>query len=45
MEEDKTAFKILTGKPTGSKPLGKPRGIWKDNTSIYFKEIGVNTRN
>ena len=25
MEEDRNAFKILTGKPTGKIPLGKPR--------------------
>ena len=25
MEESKSAFKILTGKPTRKRPLGKPR--------------------
>ena len=35
MEEGRSAFKILTGKPTGKRPLGRPRG----------KEIGINTRN
>ena len=25
MEEDMSAFKILTGKPTGKRPLGRPR--------------------
>ena len=25
MEEDRTVFKILTGKPTGKRPLGRPR--------------------
>ena len=25
MEEDRSAFKILTGKPTGNIPLGRPR--------------------
>ena len=25
MEEGKSAFKILTGKPTGKRPLGRPR--------------------
>ena len=24
MEEGRSAFKILTGKPTGKRPLGKP---------------------
>ena len=25
MEEVRSAFKILTGKPTGKRPLGRPR--------------------
>ena len=25
MEEGRSAFKILTGKPTGKRPLGRPR--------------------
>ena len=28
MEEGRSAFKILTGKPTGNIPLGRPRGRW-----------------
>ena len=31
MEEGRSAFKILTGKPTGKRPLGKPRHRWEDN--------------
>ena len=26
-----SALKILTSKPTGKGPLGKPRCIWEDN--------------
>ena len=26
MEEGRSAFKILTGKPTGKRPLGRPMG-------------------
>ena len=26
-----SAFKILTGKPTGKIPLGRPRRRWEDN--------------
>ena len=25
MEESRSAFKILTGKPTGKRPVGRPR--------------------
>ena len=30
-EESRSAFKILTGKPTGKRPLGRPRRRWEDN--------------
>ena len=44
MEEDRTVFKILAGKPTGKRPLGWPRHRWEDNIIMDFKEIGINTR-
>ena len=31
MEEGRSAFKILTGKPTGKITLGRPRRRWEDN--------------
>ena len=34
MEEDRSAFKILAGKPTGKRPLGGPRRRWEDN--VFF---------
>ena len=37
-----SAFKILTGKPTGKRPLGRPRLTWEDNIRMNLKEIGVN---
>ena len=30
MEEGGSAFKILTGKPTGKRPLGRSRRTWED---------------
>ena len=39
----RSAFKILTGKPTGKRPLGRPMRRWKDN--IRMDCIGINTRN
>ena len=38
-------FEILTGKPTGKRPLGKPRRRWEDNIRMDLKEIGNNMRN
>ena len=45
MEEGRSAFKILTGKPTEKRPLGRPRHRWEDNFRMNLKEIGVNMRN
>ena len=45
MEESRSAFKILTGKPIGKRPLGRPRRRWKDNIRIYLEEIGINAGN
>ena len=38
MEEGRRAFKILTGKPIGKKPLGRPRRRWEDNIRMYLKK-------
>ena len=45
MEEGRSAFKILTGNPTGKILLGRPRRRWEDNITMDIKEIGMNTRN
>ena len=45
MEEGRSAFKILTGKPTGKKPLGRPRRRWEDNIRMDLEEIGINLGN
>ena len=36
MGKGRSAFKILTGKPTGDRSLGKPRRIWEDNITIIL---------
>ena len=38
--EGRSDFKILTGKPTGKRPLGKPRRRWEDNIKIPCWELG-----
>ena len=45
MEEDRSAFKILTGKPTGKRSLGRPRRRWEDNIRMDLEEIGINAGN
>jgi hypothetical protein len=31
MKESGNAFKILTAKPIGKRPLGRPRGKWEND--------------
>ena len=45
MEEGRSAFNILTGKPTGKRPLGRPRRRWEDNIRMDLEEIGINAGN
>ena len=45
MEEGRIAFKILTGKLTGKRPLGRPRRRWEDNIRMDLEEIGINAGN
>ena len=45
MEEGRSTFKILTGKPTGKRTLGRPRRRWEDNIRMDLAEIGINAGN
>ena len=45
MEEGRSALKILTGKPTGKRPLGRPRRRWEDNIRMDLEDIGINSGN
>jgi hypothetical protein len=38
--EKRNIYKILVGKPEGTKPLGRPRRRWEDNIRMDLKEIG-----
>ena len=41
MEEDKSAFKILTDKRTGKRPLGRPSRRWEDNIRIGLIRLRI----
>ena len=47
MEEvrSRPTFKILTGKPTGKRPLGRHRRRWEDDIRTDLEEIGINADN
>ena len=40
-----SSFDILTGTPTGKRPLGRPRRRWEDNIRTVLEEIGIDTKN
>ena len=39
MEEGRSVFKILTGKPTVMRPLRTPRCRWEDNIRMDLKYV------
>ena len=45
MKEGRSAIKILTGKPTGKRPLGRTRRKWEDNIRMVLEKIGNNAGN
>ena len=45
MEKGRSAFKILTGRPTGKGLLGRPRRRWEDNIGMDLEEIAINAGN
>ena len=42
-EEGRSAFNILTAKPTGPRLLGRPRRRCEDNIIVDLAKIGVST--
>ena len=38
--DDRSAFKMLTGSPTGKIPLGRPKRNWEDNIRMDLKGTG-----
>ena len=45
MEKGRSAFKILTGKPTGKGPLRRLRRRWEDNIRMDLEELGMSAGN
>ena len=38
-------MQVLTGNPTGKRPLRRPRRKWEDNIRMNLEEIGINAGN
>ena len=45
LEEGSSAFKVLTGKRTGKRPLGRPRRRGEDSIRMDLEEININAGN
>ena len=45
MEDGRRAYMVLTGKPTGKRPLKTPKRRWEDNIRMDLNEISISTRN
>ena len=41
IEQGRSTFKILTGKSTGKRSLGRTRCRWEDNIRMDLKQIGI----
>jgi hypothetical protein len=41
----RSTIKILSGKPTGKRTLGRLRRRWEGSIRMHLKEIGFNSRN
>jgi hypothetical protein len=38
--EKRNAYRLLVGKPVGTRPLGRPRRRWVDNIRMDLGEVG-----
>jgi len=38
--ESRVVYRMLVGKPEGTRPLGRPRSRWEDNIKLDFQELG-----
>ena len=45
MEEGRSPFKMLIGKPKRKRPLGRPRRRWEDNIRMDLEGIRINAGN
>jgi hypothetical protein len=41
MGEGRGLYRVLVGRPKGTRPLGRPRHRWEDNIKMDLREIGI----
>jgi hypothetical protein len=44
MEESRSVYRVLVGKPEGKRPLGRPRRRWRDNIKMDLRMWNVRAR-
>jgi hypothetical protein len=45
MEEGRSIYRVLVGRPEGKIPLERPRRTWEDNIKMDLREIGIDGAN
>ena len=40
MEQSRTAYRVLMGKPEVKRPLGRPKRRWEGNIKMDLREVG-----
>jgi hypothetical protein len=40
MGEGRVVYRVLVGKPEGTRPLGRPRLRWEDSNRMDLEEVG-----
>jgi hypothetical protein len=42
MGERRGVYRVLVGRPTSKRPVGRCRCRWEDNIKLYLREMGIN---
>jgi hypothetical protein len=45
MEEGRSVYGVLVGRPEGKRPVGRTRSRWEDNIMMGLREIGIDGAN
>jgi hypothetical protein len=45
MGDERGVYRVLVGRPEGTRPLGRPKCVWEDNIKMHLREIGINGAN
>jgi hypothetical protein len=45
VEEGRSVYRVLIGRPEGKRPLGRPRHRWEDNVKMNLRKIGIDGAN